>query len=162
MILWYFPLNVAQHYNSPVMNIIAPARRISPLPEIIRAKKEREEERKKRKIKRGERSERNTKTLNEWLMVFTYRLSRPGDATLISTHRIYNAIFFSSSVNDSLRCKVVKADEYLYIPWVNEFTHVSQPRCCHTGVPRLMEYLSFFLERSEKHHLQFSRLEMNL
>lgn len=144
-----------RHNNSPVINIIAPARRISPLPEIIRANKEREVKR----IKDSKR-EWEIETLWGWVMAFTHRLSHD----LYSSHLLCE--LFPTLLMTFFIGKYQNQMKSLCLSWVNEFSKgiysCSQALCCHTGVPLLMEYALLFLEYFEKHHLQFSLLEMNL
>lgn len=136
------------------MNIIAPARRISPLPEIIRANKEREVKR----VKYSKREWEN-ETLCGWVMAFTHWLS----------HDLYSSHLLCELFQILLMTVFVGKYRKLMKPlsimgeWVLIGIYsCSQALCCHTGVPLLMEYAWLFLEHFEKHHLQFSLLEINL
>jgi len=115
--------------------------------------------------KRGKESKIQHEGVREWNTVWM----SDGIYTLSVTWSLLITFImwaFSNSVNDSLRWKVSKPDEIsqsIVGEWVLlGINSCSQALRCHTGVPLLMEYASLFLEHFEKHHLQFSLLEMNL
>ncbi len=147
-------MSAAQHNNRPVMNIIASARRICPLPEIIRANKER----KVKRIKVTRREwENETQGMSDGIYTLTVTWS-----PLIT----FIMWAFPNPVNDSLHWKVSKPDEIS--PSITGdrvlkgIYSCSRALCCHTGVLQLMGYAWFFLEHFQMHHLQFSQLEMIL
>lgn len=148
--LYSTSVSAAQHNNRPVMNIIASARRISPLPEIIRANKV------KRIKDTGREWENETQGMSDGIYTLTVTWS-----PLIT----FIMWAFSNPVNDSLHWKASKPDEIS--PSITGervlkgISSCSRALCCHTGVSQLMGYAWLFLEHFQKHHLQFSQLDMN-